>query len=337
MFTNKKIRRLVAVLQVIFGLAIVCLVIWQMAPGARTHLLKNCRIAITSPGWFTGALACMGLSLFITAWRWQLIARTTSSEISLKDAYAITLSGHLFNLTLPGATGGDMVRAAYAVKKTTTLRTETASSVLLDRIIGLLSIVLLTNVMVLIRLDLMLSHPLLKSVAIAFFLILLGGIVATVLLFGVNHLDRHPRLRAFLQRSRLGRIVARAYGALQIASCNPRIVFNTLVLSIVCQLSQVSCAWCLGRAIGIPLSWPGFATALPVINTAAIIPIAPGGLGLREAVTQTIFSAMQVPAEQSVGMSLMFYVCMLIWCIPGIFAFAWLTLSGKAPQEQTAP
>ncbi len=325
---RKKTRRLLALLQLVAGLTVVVILIWRL--DNRKALLDNWRAALNSPGWIFAGIVFLGLSMFTTAWRWHTIVRIRHKSLSLLDANAITLSGHLFNLVLPGATGGDIIRAAYAAKVSPGERAEIASTVLLDRLIGVLSIILMTNIIVLLRLKFFMASPLLKSVAIFFFILLIAGITGTTLIIGMNHLERHPRLRSFLQRSRIGSLAARIYEALHLAFRNPGSMLSCVFLSVICQLFQVSCAWCMSCAIATGLRWPDFAAIMPVVNTAAMVPISPGGLGLREAVMQELFGAAGTPHATAISISLLVYGCMLLWAVIGIIPFLWLVFRKNA-------
>ena len=325
-------RKILALMQILIGVALISLLVWQLDD--REKLITNWKTALRAPRWIAAAIAFLGCSLFTTALRWHTLVHTGESSLTLREATSITLSGHLFNLLLPGATGGDVVRAACASRASEQNKAEVAATVLLDRLVGVLSIILLTNVVVLLRLPLFLSSTLLTWVAIGFAGMLVAGVLGTALLLGVNHLERFPKLRKRLESSKIDGLIARGYVALHIATRNPRAMLTAVTLSIICQLLQVSCAWCMGKAIGIPLEWPAYVATIPVVNMAAIIPIAPGGLGLREAVTQPLFSALNTAPAAAISMSLLVYASMLLWALFAILPYLWLCL--RTPAEKRA-
>ena len=327
-------RKILALMQILIGVALISLLVWQLDD--REKLITNWKTALRAPRWIAAAIAFLGCSLFTTALRWHTLVHTGESSLTLREATSITLSGHLFNLLLPGATGGDVVRAACASRASEQNKAEVAATVLLDRLVGVLSIILLTNVVVLLRLPLFLSSTLLTWVAIGFAGMLVAGVLGTALLLGVNHLERFPKLRKRLESSKIGGLIARGYVALHIATRNPRAMLTAVTLSIICQLLQVSCAWCMGQAIGIALQWRDYAATVPVVNTAAIIPLSPGGIGLREAVTQALFRPMGVADEASTSMSLLVYGCMLIWALVGAIRLLWITVRKRPAADSSS-
>ena len=63
--------------------------------------------------------------------------------MSLARTFVINMVGAFYNTFLPGSTGGDLLKAYYAAKQTTMHRTAPVMSVIIDRIIGLLALVMM--------------------------------------------------------------------------------------------------------------------------------------------------------------------------------------------------
>jgi glycosyltransferase 2 family protein len=64
-------------------------------------------------------------------------------SLSLWNGIQLTLIGFFFSTFLPGAAGGDLAKLYYATRENESRRAEVATVLLFDRIIGLLSVVLL--------------------------------------------------------------------------------------------------------------------------------------------------------------------------------------------------
>lgn len=95
--------------------------------------------------WATWALIVFAPVTFIIAWRLRLLLDTQEIPIGYRDALLLTFAGNFFNFTLPGTTGGDIYKA-YHIAKRTHKRTEGITLVLLDRVFGLISFLLLAVV-----------------------------------------------------------------------------------------------------------------------------------------------------------------------------------------------
>ncbi|CAN5808641.1 hypothetical protein BH23PLA1_BH23PLA1_03060 [soil metagenome] len=79
--------------------------------------------------------------------RWLALARALSLPLRLLDALRLGLIGTLFNLVIPGAVGGDVVKAASLCREQSGRKGQAIASVVIDRIIGLLGLFLLACVL----------------------------------------------------------------------------------------------------------------------------------------------------------------------------------------------
>src|SRR6185295_1740576 len=96
----------------------------------------------TDLGWVGWALLTLGPVTFIISWRLRLLLRMQDIQLSLRDATLLTFAGNFFNFAMPGTTGGDIYKAFHIARRTHK-RTEGITVVLVDRIIGLISFLLL--------------------------------------------------------------------------------------------------------------------------------------------------------------------------------------------------
>lgn len=183
-------------------------------------------------------------------------------------------AGLAANLCLPGAAGGDVVRAGMAQLAMKDGGRVVSGSVA-DRLIDMIALAILAAIG-------------LTGVATAG---QWGGTVVIVLaamilalsacLWVLPHtvplvLDRLPNLPG----AGFARRVAQEFGAL---GRKPLLVLFALALSVGIQALFVFLAMQLGHAIGVPLGWAVWYLAWPLAKLLAVLPVALNGLGLREA------------------------------------------------------
>lgn len=87
---------------------------------------------------------CVLLWIFNTAFgafRWQILLRTQGAELSFFEVLKLNLVGAFFNIALPGAVSGDLVKAVHVAKKFKDKRAAVFGSMLFDRILGVSSMV----------------------------------------------------------------------------------------------------------------------------------------------------------------------------------------------------
>jgi uncharacterized protein (TIRG00374 family) len=85
------------------------------------------------------------VSIVSTFVRWYFLARVVDSRFTLRAAMLLGFIGVVFNLVIPGAVGGDLIKAAYLVRMHVK-KTQAIASMVIDRIIGLLALFTLATI-----------------------------------------------------------------------------------------------------------------------------------------------------------------------------------------------
>ena len=85
-------------------------------------------------------------ALMITFARWHQLVRAQGIDFSFRDAARLGFIGNIWNLVIPGAVGGDVIKAAFLCKMQPDKKPQAVASMVLDRILGLLGLFLLASV-----------------------------------------------------------------------------------------------------------------------------------------------------------------------------------------------
>src|SRR5437667_3191023 len=80
------------------------------------------------------------VTFLITTYRWHELLKALDIHIGLARTFVLNMVGAFYNTFMPGSTGGDLLKAYYASKHTNH-RTRAVMSVLVDRAIGLLALI----------------------------------------------------------------------------------------------------------------------------------------------------------------------------------------------------
>lgn len=189
--------------------------------------------------------------------------------------------GMFYNLFLPGSISGDAYKVVLLTKKFAVPYKKTASAVLLDRFSGLLGLGIILSVYGTIVLNNSLYS-----------VILIGGAIASII---------------FLY------LLTRYYFKDFLPGFTP-----TLLLGIVVQLLQVFCAYLIMAALGIPTHVTEYIFIFLVSSVASVLPIAIGGLGIREIVFLEGAKYFNLTQSISVIISLLFYLITLVTSAVGM-------------------
>ena len=264
-------------------------------------------------------------SVFMNAWRWQLLVKTLGFNFGLGIISKISFECLFFNVYFPGGILGDVTRIAYLPKKdNTNYRNKShvsnaAASVFTDRIIGLLGLMILACAGFAF-----VYQVLLKSELIVVFVVVCGLLLGVIMLFFSRRIQKVLKKR-FKFLSKLTRsiegVLSEISESFLVYRDNPYVFCPALLLSVAGHLFMVFCFYLLSRAIGLNIGVWVFIAVVPIIELLSAMPISIGGAGVREIATITLFSYFGVSTVDAMSLSLMvFMIILLLGAIGGIFS-----------------
>jgi uncharacterized membrane protein YbhN (UPF0104 family) len=93
-------------------------------------------------GLFAAAFALYFGGVLLAYYRWYWLVRALGLPFTVRDAFRLGMVGTLFNMVIPGAVGGDFVKAAYLVREQAH-KGRAIATVVIDRIVGLIGLFVL--------------------------------------------------------------------------------------------------------------------------------------------------------------------------------------------------
>src|SRR5580692_6004660 len=108
------------------------------------------------------AVGLLLLDIFMMSIRASLLFRDARLSLSLGNSIQLNLIGFLFSTFLPGAAGGDIAKLVYATRGNHGRRAEVATVLILDRLVGLFSLVLLPLLFAPFFIELLRTIPVLR-------------------------------------------------------------------------------------------------------------------------------------------------------------------------------
>ncbi|MEO1535056.1 MAG: lysylphosphatidylglycerol synthase transmembrane domain-containing protein, partial [Planctomycetota bacterium] len=184
-------RRLLFAIKALASIAILVVVLTQ----ADLSLVFE-RIRQANPAYLAIALLTPFVGYTITSIRWQGLLRAAGAVVPFGRLYRACLTAVFFNQLLPSTVGGDVARV-YAAWKSGASRSVALSSLLVDRVIGVLSQVIVAAAIIPF-----IAHSTLPTVTYAIVIglaVALGGLVLAVFLptnrlaaFALGMADRVP-------------------------------------------------------------------------------------------------------------------------------------------------
>jgi hypothetical protein len=263
---------------------------------------------------FLAGLVVYALSVGVWSFRWLLIIRAAGETVGYGRVFLTSLVGIFFAQFLPSMVGTDVARMVELSDEART-NARVVSTVLLDRLIGFVSLV----VMALIAL--LLSYRVTGGQDSSIALITIGAFVGLVVGWAVFF------NRGFMRRFNwifklpfLGRIessIRSLYDSLHYLQNQPQVLVSALAVSFVMQIIEISAIVIIARALDIQIPVVDFFVFVPLIWIVTTIPISISGLGLREGAFAVFFAQVGVSSSEAVALSLLYYASQLILGIWG--------------------
>lgn len=282
-------------------------------------------------------LLLLGLGLLspiylIGSARWYLLMRVRGMSVTPGKTFRLTMVGVFFNMCMPGATGGDLMKAYYAAKGSSQ-RSVAVMSVVVDRACGLLGLVLLVAMLGLTMLD----HPVVRKITVLMWAGLMG-----VLLF--TWVYSHPVLRRktgfdWLMKRMPGGAMLRNLDSAAVAYGQHKgALAGAVLMSMPIHLLVALSIATAGYALGITQPMGYLLGTVPVAVLVGALPISgPLGLGPMDAVTVGLLADGVHATGHQVAMMMVVYRGYAV--VLGLLGAIGLLKGGihLHPQDQTEP
>lgn len=274
-------------------------------PPLEIGLIRMFRQA--SPFYLWLAVMVFPVTFLITSFRWYTLLRVLDVSIPLRRAFTLTMVGSFYSTFMPGITGGDFFKAYYAAKNTTR-RTQAIMSVIIDRGIGLLGLVLLGGTCAAMQWHI----PECRNVAIIAAFMLTAAFVGGVLLSQPG-LRRATGLNFLLRRLPFQEKVGKITDTLEIYGRRPFVILGALAITLPVHATVVVSAYFAGRAFNLPLDPSFYWVVVPVTVLAGSIPISPQGAGVMEFFAILLTHSQGVTVGQALALTLSIRFVPLVW------------------------
>ena len=260
------------------------------------------------------AVLIMPLSYVLTSIRWHLLLESLGVRLSFFRSLVLNLVGAFYNAFMPGTTGGDLIKAYYAARQTD-LRTRAVLSVLIDRVIGLMALILVGGTMAAYQWHI----PDCRRVAVVSGVIT-GGVLAGLVVFYSRRLRRWTGLDFVLKRLPMQRQVQKAVGAMEMYRDRPMPLVTALLLSFPVHITAILSATFAGWAFRLPLPLFYYWVVVPVVALAGAIPVSPQGMGVMEAFTVELTRRHGVTIGQAFALTMSIRLVQVLWnLVAGVF------------------
>ena len=140
--SRRSLRSLIVNLTLVFvAFLLLGVAIWSN----RIELAKVFAKPINGGALAVGFVIYIG-ALVLTFLRWHWLVRTLNIPFRRVDAIRLGFVGNIFNLVIPGAVGGDVVKAMFLARARPDRKASAVASMVIDRLLGLAGLFLLASI-----------------------------------------------------------------------------------------------------------------------------------------------------------------------------------------------
>jgi glycosyltransferase 2 family protein len=300
--------RLSRVLRIAVAVGLTAIILWKADP--RTVL----RITTAAdPMWIAATVLLVFIDRALMAWRWMdlLCALTPGSrppfDVVLRTFFVSTFVGSF----LPSI-GGDAYRA-YSLSRHDVRLSESAASVLMDRVLGVLAIAFVGGAAVALNRTANVNGASVLPLTIAG----AGCAVVGATVFSERAASLAQRLAGRLPGQHFRRAAVSLADAVRRYSNHRLELARVLVLSIAVQAIRVVQAYCLGRALAIDLPLATYFLLIPIVLLVMLLPVTVNGLGTSQVAFEYFFSQVGVSSASAVALSILFVALGVVGNLPG--------------------
>ncbi len=252
----------------------------------------------------------------VSAYRWQFLSAALDFHLRFWEMYEYYLIGMFFNMFLPGAIGGDAVRMYYLARRCGRRKREALLTLLAERGVGLVALLLLTSVVCLtpsilaINLAVPLHVPGLPVMAVDVRLLLLGLSLFMLLGYGVLHwlpLERLAQRFSPLALVEQGGVYWR----------HPLLLLRSVVMSLGVHALMVGIHWLITLALGVHVPVLYLIVVYGVVSLASVLPISANGFGVREGIYWLFLTRIGLSGETALAFALYWDAISILTSLPG--------------------
>lgn len=263
--------------------------------------------------WVLAGIGAAVLSPIVGTVRWGLLLRAQGIALGWVRVAQIYMIGTFFNLFLVGSTGGDAVKMFYALREPAARgrRAGAILSVVMDRMLGLLALILIGIVFVSLRYSWLTSTP--KAAALlASFSAILGlasaGFATAMIVVIFNLADKLPE--SLPGRSK----VLELSTACRLCGREWRATTAGFLVSIVGHSSFFFTYYFAALAVHADVKLWDISAIMPIVNTIVSLPISVSGVGVRENLFVDLLGDLcGVGAGKAAPISMIGFICSVIF------------------------
>jgi len=261
------------------------------------------------------SLGLAALSMLTLSVRWKILLLVYNIKVKLNKLYSYYLIGLFFNNFLPTSIGGDIVRIMKIVRISDD-KTQGTASVIIERIVGMMSTLIMATLALLIIYNqfrnqkLLIVSFVLLSILVLFFMSIISERIFSVLKKILN------KITVF----EVGDKLIKLFEAIHVFRNRQDVLFKIVALSFLSQTIVVFLNYSLVLALELPVNLSYLFVVIPVTFLLTMLPSI-NGIGIREGGYVFLLGKVGVSGAGAISLSFMNLLCFIFLSLIGALLF----------------
>lgn len=309
----------------ILKLTITSVLLWMIFREHRftAEILPHLQAMFTHWGWTLSGLAFVGISIWLSAVRWHILLRGQEQTFTSAEVLRVTVVSNFFNITSVGVIGGDAYRVLALMQRSGSKKLPLMVSVMLDHMLGMVGMGLLFLSCYAAFSDRLQTLGKEAYLILEGFEMFMGGSLVMIVISAISFT---PRLYNWGEKQwpwMLGYEPLKKFAtACDALRRDWRGSILAVILSVLIFVFHFLSFHCSIYAVGGQAPLLEVMAAMPIVDTAAGLPLSVSGLGVREKIFETLMNALTgLPAATAVAASLVGWLMGVIWGLIGGLVF----------------
>lgn len=301
------------------------LIIWMISKGAIDFSVLK---LITHPLFLFTFLLLTLTQITVNTLRWHWLLKGVGISIPFRYTLSTSFVGLFFNYFMPGGVGGDFIKGFYLIKDYPEKKLAGATSILIDRILGMYMMFVVAIVALLFSFDLFVHIPKMIPLTTAVLIAFLA--LSAIFLVSLSRRVRHfINLERVFKKIPGGHFLNRIYNAVHDYRGRMTSLYYGLGLSLISQFTMILFMIVVAKSMNqsdIPLR--AYFIAIPLSLVCTALPITPAGVGVGQAAIFFLFQIL-LGKESNVGPN--------GFTLHQIISFFWGLIGGIIYLQKKAP
>jgi uncharacterized membrane protein YbhN (UPF0104 family) len=269
--------------------------------------------------------------MFVQSQRWRLFLATHRIRAPSAQLFRSYWIARFFNNFLPGQLGGDLYRVLYGLDSGVS-RAQVASSVVVERIAGLIGLTLVAAIGGCVGLQLM------RASGLGFLPIVATAAAVALITLAVTPTMANcmAGLAHALPISRAGDVLARLADDLLAYVGQHITLLKGILLSAVFYGMVAFESFVAFHALGVDVDLASVLVISPIIALIISLPITVGGWGTAEAASVLLYTQVGVSGADALSIALLARVNFMLMCGMGGLLYAWQSRQARSEARHPA-